>query len=151
MTTALTRQLNSLLNFEDVLFRDFFVNDGFFDSIFRTPKLNYPVDIKEVDDALEIEIAAVGLDSKDIKVETKDNILKVSYKKEDKKGTQEPKYIHRGITKRSFNFGWKIMNPQLNLDEMQASMENGLLKIRLPLMNKEEISIEKGFRRIEIE
>ena len=64
----------------DLLFRNFFDSTSAFQSFTET-KPNYPVDIATTDTGLVIEIAAVGIDKKDIEIETTDNTLKVIYEK----------------------------------------------------------------------
>lgn len=118
----------------DLLFRDFFDSDGFFDSIFER-KFNYPMDVKETDQGIEFHIAVVGLDKKDIKIEVRDgNILSVSY---DKKATEsnekKDNYLYKGITNRSFNFAWKVNN-KFDLTKLTAKLEKGLLKIIVPVL-----------------
>ena len=114
----------------DLLFKNFFDNNAQFNS-YVDSKPNYPVDIATVDNGLVIEIAAVGLDKKDIQIETSENQLKVIYNK----GEDSPEsyqYIHRGIAKRAFNLGWKI-SPKYNLNGITATMKNGLLSVWVPL------------------
>jgi len=41
-------------------------------------------------------------------------------------------YIHKGIAKRSFDLGWKI-SPKFDLSKISASMENGLLRLEVPV------------------
>ena len=64
----------------DLLFRNFFDSTSAFQSFTET-KPDYPVDIATTDNGLVIEIAAIGIDKKDINIETTDNTLKVIYEK----------------------------------------------------------------------
>ena len=120
----------------DLLFKNFFEQASEFEpSIDR--KINHPVDIKLTEDALLFEIAAVGLEKKDIELQVEDgNCLKVSYTKpkieSNNSDIDAGEYIHRGIAKRSFNLGWKI-SPKFDLTKIKASMENGLLKVEIPV------------------
>jgi len=120
----------------DLLFKNFFDRASAFEtSVDR--KINHPVDIIHTEDALLFEIAAVGLAKKDIELEVEDgNCLKVSYTKPSIESNNSDidagEYIHRGIAKRSFNLGWKI-SPKFDLTKITASMENGLLKIEIPV------------------
>ena len=54
----------------------------------------------------------VGLDKKDIDITTEGNTLKVSYNKPsieyNPSDEEAGEYIHKGITRKSFNMGWKI-------------------------------------------
>ena len=120
----------------DLLFKNFFDRASAFESNLET-KINHPVDIILKEEALVFEIAAVGLEKKDIELQVEDgNCLKVSYTKPNIESNNSDldvgEYIHKGIAKRSFNLGWKI-SPKFDLTKIKASMENGLLKIELPV------------------
>ena len=115
----------------DLLFKNFFDTNTQFNS-YVDSKPNYPVDIATVDNGLVIEIAAVGLDKKDIQIETSENQLKVIYNKGESDSPDGYEYIHRGIAKRAFNLGWKI-SPKYNLNGIKATMKNGLLSIEIPI------------------
>jgi HSP20 family protein len=140
MTTYLTTRNNipSLSLLEDVFFRNFF-DDDFFSPLPALKKTSYPVDIYETNDSLNIDIAAVGLDKSDIKIDITDGVLKVSHKKEDKKDikTFKDKYEYRGITKKSFDLAWRI-NDKFDLSKTEAELEKGLLKIKIPLAPKKQ-------------
>ena len=114
----------------DLLFRNFFENDTTFQSYTET-KPNYPVDIATTDTGLVIEIATVGIDKKDINIETADNTLKVIYEKDQDDSPKEFDYIHRGIARRAFNLGWKI-SPKCDITKISATMDKGLLSIFIP-------------------
>ena len=123
----------------DLLFRDFFEANSLFDSLLsQTPKkIGYPVDVKTTDKGLEFDVAVVGLDKKDVKIEIKDdNILSIAYQKNDKT-EPESNYIYKGITHRSFNMAWKI-HTKFDLSKLSAKMDKGLLKIVVPLVEEKE-------------
>lgn len=114
----------------EVLMKDFFNTDSLFDKI-DDCAVNYPVDIYERDEKLNIEIAAVGLDKEDINITVESDVLKVEYrKKQDETGIKDS-YIRRGVARRSFNLGWKI-GQQFNLEKLEANMDKGLLMITIP-------------------
>ena len=120
----------------DLLFKNFFDQVSDFESTVDR-KINHPVDIKLTEDALIFEIAAVGLEKKDIELQVEDgNCLKVSYTKPNIESNNSDldagEYIHKGIAKRSFNLGWKI-SPKFDLTKIDAKMENGLLTISVPV------------------
>ena len=120
----------------DLLFKNFFDRASAFESNLET-KINHPVDIILKEEAMVFEIAAVGLEKKDIELQVEDgNCLKVSYTKPNIESNNSDldagEYIHKGIAKRSFNLGWKI-SPKFDLTKIKASMENGLLKIEIPV------------------
>jgi HSP20 family molecular chaperone IbpA len=98
-------------------------------------KPNYPVDIKMGDECLCFDIACVGLKKKDIDITTEGNLLKVVYKKPSIESNPSDidacEYIHKGITRKSFDMGWKI-SPKYDLTAIEAHMEAGLLTLTIP-------------------
>jgi HSP20 family molecular chaperone IbpA len=136
--TQLMRQFHGgALEPFDILFRNFFDADTFFSPLADT-KPKYPIDIYENDNGLQFDVAVVGFCEKDINIEVTDgDILRISYEKEDQNedykeyGPSDKNYIHQGIAKRSFNFGWKISN-KFDLKDISATIENGLLSIHIP-------------------
>ena len=124
-----TLQLNERIFPTDLLFRNFFDTTSNFQS-YVEQKPSYPVDIYTKDNELCFDIACVGLDKKDISIQTESNTLKVSYKKPsiDSNSSEEeaPDYIHKGITRKSFDLGWKV-SAKYDLTAINASMRNGSL------------------------
>ena len=122
--------LNRHLSPFDILVKNFFQSE----EQFQTPNnkiLNHPLDIYEDEDGIYFDIACTGLDKKQINVNVENDILKVSYKKEE--SPPEERHVHySGIAKRSFNLGWKIAR-RFALSEIKASMKDGLLKLFIPL------------------
>jgi len=125
--------LNERLFPTDLLFKNFFDGMANFQSHTEV-KPQYPVDIKVGDDCLCFDIACVGLDKKDIKIDIADNTLRVIYEKpiEEEPDKYNCEYVHRGITRKSFNMGWKIA-PKYDLSQIEAEMNNGLLSIIVPI------------------
>jgi HSP20 family molecular chaperone IbpA len=120
--------------FTDVFFKDFF-GDDLFSPLPSLKKINYPVNIIEKNKELIFEIAAIGLDKSDIKIDVKDDIISVIYQKESI--DKEEKCAYRGITQKSFNFAWKV-NKRFDLSKTKASLEKGMLKIIIPLKPEKE-------------
>jgi molecular chaperone IbpA len=126
----MTKIFSTNVDMFDVLFKNFFETDSQFYSLEQRNSLNYPVDILKTNDGLVIEIAAVGLNESDIKIEvTEGNILRVTHSRE--KTEQKIEYLHRGISKKSFDFGWRIINAY-DISKITATMDKGLLKIAIP-------------------
>jgi|TARA_B100001094_G_scaffold324636_1_gene377553 HSP20 family molecular chaperone IbpA len=120
----------------DLLFKNFFDRASAFQSNIDS-KINHPVDIILKEEFLVFEIAAVGLEKKDIELQVEDgNCLKVSYTKpsidSNNSEIDAGQYIHKGIAKRSFELGWKI-SPKFDLTQIDAKMEYGLLTISVPI------------------
>ena len=113
----------------DILVKNFFQNDSFF-SPAQDSKIGYPVDIYENKEGLHFEIACVGLEKSDIELNVEGDLLKIGYTKPLEEEDVNV-YHYRGISKRSFNLGYKVA-PRFNLSEAIAEMDKGLLVITIP-------------------
>ena len=127
----------------DILVKNFFNAE----EQFQTPTnkiINHPVDIYEDEDGLHFDVACTGLTKDLIDIKVEDDILRVSYKKEDLPKCEGLHFYHSGIAKRSFNLGWKIAR-RFDLSKIEASMKDGLLKLFIPLTPEskpKEVSIK---------
>jgi len=121
----------------EVLFRNFFDRDSFFLPAINSD-LHYPVDIHETENALNIEIAIPGIDKGDVLIDECDGVLNVSYNKKEETDDSNKHYIKRGITRKSFNMGWKISD-KFNLKNINAEMDKGLLKIIIPKSEEKKV------------
>ena len=113
----------------DILVKNFFEQDSQFDKV-NHRAVNHPVDIWEDKEGLTLEVACVGLNKSDVDVDIEDDMLKVSYNKQE--GSNESAHYHyRGVKKSSFDLGW-IIARRFDLTKAKAEMENGLLKVLVP-------------------
>ena len=114
----------------DILFRNFFNAEDQF-----APALNskqpHPLDIYYDDKGLHFEVACTGLTKDDLDISVEGDLLKISYKK-PKNEIDLSGYIYHGLSKKSFDLRYKIA-PKFNLSKTDAALENGLLKIFIPL------------------
>jgi HSP20 family molecular chaperone IbpA len=107
-------------------------------------KINYPVDIYQIEGGLVFDIAAVGLDKTDIEIKTDGNgTLTVAAKipPQVKKDNESKNFIQKNVVRKAFNFSWKV-NAQFNLDKMVAKMEKGLLNIFIPNAPEKSRTVE---------
>lgn len=114
----------------DVLFKNFFNNDSFFAPALET-KISHPVDIYETQDGLHFEVACTGLSKEDVNINIEGDILRITYEKNTENDTDVANFIHKGIARRSFNLGYKVAS-RFDLQNADAQMNNGLLKISIP-------------------
>jgi HSP20 family protein len=127
MTMWYTSLADSLDDLVDILSKGY--NDKFYTSVFSPNfKPDYPYDMYEEDDKIIIEIPVVGLDKKDIKIEIKQNILRIS---SDQKKEKETNYFVKKIAKRNFDISWKI-SEHYNLNEITAKVDKGILMVEIP-------------------
>ena len=118
----------------DILFHNFFNPQSGFLSAAQA-KQPHPLNIFYTDDSLHFEVACTGLTKDDVKVDIEDDVLKISYKKPEGDEPIHPGTIHRGLSKRSFDLGYKI-SAKYDLSKADAKLENGLLEINIPITDK---------------
>lgn len=114
----------------DILFKDFFNSN----STFITPvdnKIGHPVDIYENKEGLFFEIACTGLSKSDVEISVEGDVLKVTYIKANEEvffNENNCKYYHKGLSRKSFNLGYKIA-PRFDMTSVDAKLDNGLLTV----------------------
>jgi HSP20 family protein len=123
----------------DLLWRDLFESNSRFAAI--TQKVTHPVDIYETSSGIKFEVAAVGLDSKDIDIQIDNDQLRIKYEKPQ--SDSEDNIIYKGIKRSSFDLTWKI-STKFDLSKLEAQLDKGLLTLDIP------IAEGKAIRKIEI-
>jgi HSP20 family protein len=111
----------------DLLWKDLFETVPHFSAI--TQKISHPVDIYETPDGISFEVAAVGLDSKDIDISVDGDLLRIKYEKV--KPIDQESVIYRGIKRSGFDLSWKI-SVKFELSKLEAKIEKGLLILDIP-------------------
>lgn len=124
---------NNYHSFSDVL-NNFFSRNEYCDDHRTVPGAN----ISENEKNFQIEIAAPGLDKKEVKVEIEKDLLKISHHNSDKKTKDGKKYFRREFKYDGFKRTFII--PE-NVDEskLNAKFKNGVLLIELPKKEKSEL------------
>ena len=105
-------------------FLDSILDDLYYEDLKPQRKSNI---IKE-EGFVTIQIEAVGLNKKDIDIQTKENILHVSYENKIKDDT---KYSQQQISFDSFENKYKLQS-DMDAKNISATMNNGLLNIKIP-------------------
>jgi HSP20 family protein len=123
----------------DLLWRDLFESNSRFSAI--TQKVTHPVDIYETSSGIKFEVAAVGLDSKDIDIQIDNDQLRIKYEKPQ--SDSEDNIIYKGIKRSSFDLTWKI-STKFDLSKLESQLDKGLLTLDIP------IAEGKAIRKIEI-
>lgn len=121
--------------------RNYFLDDVFED--FNSNNNSMKCDVYEKDDAYNIEVDIPGFKKEDINIDVDNGYLTVKASKHFDETEKGKNYICRerryGRFERSFYLG------DLKTDDVEASFENGTLKIRVP-----KIEESKDKKRIEI-
>jgi HSP20 family molecular chaperone IbpA len=121
-----------------------FNDDSYFSEVLKNKKIvinKYPRNDQWVDESgLNISFALAGYSSEDIKVEFKGRVIYVSNKnKIEESNSMQKGLIVRGIAKRNF-VEEMYVHPDFNISEISAEMKDGLLKIKIPLLAKEDLT-----------
>jgi len=114
----------------DILFRNLFNAESQFAPALQS-KQPHPVNIFYDDKGLYFEVACTGLTKKEVDINIEGDILKIAYKKTTEDTFHEGT-IYNGLSKKSFNLGYKIA-PKFDLNEATAELVNGLLNVFIPL------------------
>ena len=99
-------------------------------------KAPYPYNLVNNGNGITIEVAAIGLAIEDIDIELEGSVLRVKHTKAE----DETDYIYKKITNKSFELAWTLSN-SLNLDTLNATLDKGLLSIKIDL--KESATLKK--------
>jgi molecular chaperone IbpA len=91
---------------------------------------NYPPYniIKITDDQYEIEIAVAGFAKEDIRVVVNEGMLLIDGAKEKEVDVEEPEYLYRGISSRSFSRSFALAD---HVEVKSATVVDGVLKVEL--------------------
>lgn len=141
--TLIRRTNNDLF---PTFFDDFFGKDMFNTRLANAANSFMPaVNIREDENAYFIELAAPGLDKKDFKLELDNDLLTISYEKQEEK-EEKGEYTKREFSyqsfKRSFNLPKSVEN-----NKIAAQYVDGVLNLEIP---KKEEAKHKPARLIKI-
>ncbi|WP_026462501.1 Hsp20/alpha crystallin family protein [Adhaeribacter aquaticus] len=136
---------------------------SFFDDMLTRDLFNWPmnhsnsngnsvpaVNIKETNDAFELEVAAPGMSKQDFRIELDNNLLVISAHKEDKHEEQDEKgnYARREFSYQSFSRSFSLPERLVKGEEISAKYIDGVLHITVP---KAEEAKVKPAKQIAIE
>ena len=122
--------------FTDLLGTDRLLTNDFLLENKWVPAMN----LKELDDHYEIEIAAPGFNKKDFEVSIENGLLKIKAEKEIEKEKKEEDYTRREFNYNSFYRSFTLPD-NVNEDEMiDATYKRGILKLVLNKLHVEEVA-----------
>jgi HSP20 family protein len=106
------------------------------------------VNIKENNDAFNVEVAAPGMKKEDFKVELDGNMLTISSEKTDEtKENEGERYSTQEFSYQSFQRKFQLPKDVVDADKIEAHYENGLLHLVIP---KKEEAKQRPPRMIQI-
>ncbi len=137
--------------FRENLFDDFMMNP--WGSDFFSPsagsKYMMNTDVKEKENAYELDIELPGFKKEDVRAELKDGYLTISATQntnrdeKDEKGSYIRRERYSGSCSRSFYVGEGVKQ-----EDIHARFENGVLKLEVPKADKQKVE-EKKYIAIE--
>jgi len=113
------------------MMRNFFNDEGFLKS--ANP---IKADIKESENEYIIEAEMPGVKKDEIKLNYKDDILTISYEKEEKSEEEKDNYIRRERSYGTCSRSFYVEN--IDSEGIKAKHENGILSITLPKDNSKK-------------
>lgn len=117
----------------DSLFNEFFNNfpvtwENANESLsFGSPKVN----IHETKDAYHLEVLAAGRNKEDFKINADNGFLTISYETKEETKNEDYKTVRREFKLQSFKRSFNL-DETIDVDNIEAKYENGVLKILLP-------------------
>ena len=132
--------------FNDVFSRDLW-NWGLSNN--STTNTSIPaVNIKETNDAFEVEMAAPGMKKEDFRIELDNNMLLISSEKENQlEGDEASGYTRKEFSYQSFQRSFQLPKEVVDAEKIEARYENGLLHLVIP---KKEEARQRPPRMIKI-
>ncbi|WP_315058804.1 Hsp20/alpha crystallin family protein, partial [Chryseobacterium indoltheticum] len=136
MTTIVKRTNGSLLPasqrsmFDDFFNRELFNwgNNNFSASRTTLPSVN----IKELEKAFEVEVAAPGMKKEDFSITLDGNMLTIASSKEDQQEEKDGKYTRREFSYQSFQRSFELSKDVVDDENIEARYENGVLRLTIP-------------------
>lgn len=98
---------------------------------------------KTGEDAYRITVAVAGFREQDLTVESRDQQLVISGRRQEEEGAEPRRFLHRGIAERAFERRFQLAD---HVRPVSAKTENGLLHVELV----REVPESLRPRRIEI-
>lgn len=103
------------------------------------------VNVKETNDAYELEVAAPGMSKEDFRVELDNNMLVIAAEKEQKHEDQDEKngYARREFSYQSFTRTFSLPERMVKGDQISAKYKDGILHISVPKTDEAKVKPTK--------
>lgn len=123
------------------LFDRFFDDDFFRLPVWNDMNVRNPLhDIIETDKEYVVELALAGVKKEDIKLNLENDVLSISAERKESENKYNRKQTFYGKYEKSFT-----LPKTIDIEKIDASFENGILKLNIP-----KIEEEKLMKQIEI-
>jgi HSP20 family protein len=119
-----------------------FFNDNLFFSNFLTKDTFPAVNVKENDNAFELEVVAPGIKKDGFKLEIADEIMTISGEAESKEEKETKKYYRQEYSFESFSRQF-VLPDHIDAEKIEATYTDGVLRINLPKVKEEAKTSKK--------
>ena len=123
------------------IFNDFFDNDWMVRTNATAPAIN----VLENEHSYELEVAAPGMNKNDFKVHIDENgnlSIEMEKKVEDKEEKKNGRYLRREFSYSKFQ-QTMVLPDDVERDKISAKVENGVLNVIIPKVEKNKIEDSK--------
>ena len=98
------------------------------------------MDVAETDKEIEITAELPGLERKDVDISIDDNVLTIRGEKKIEREEKDEKNKNYRLAERSYGVFYRVLELPNGIDpsKVQASMSNGVLKIKIPKRARSE-------------
>lgn len=134
----------SFSNIMDDFFQDDFFGRGFVSkptqALRRSAHTLMPaVNVLEDEHAFHLELAAPGLKKEHFAIELNNNILSIAFEQNSSaEGEEGSQYIRREFSSSSFKRSFALPEDAVDSEQIEASYQDGILRLQLPKRKKEE-------------
>lgn len=125
------KQAIDLVDFNQLM-EDFF-DDGFFNSRITRNDL-FRMDVQDLEEAFVIEADLPGIPKESIDIQYDDGKLTIRVQHEQVEDNNQGKYLHK--ERRRVSMERSLYLKDIESEQIDASLNNGVLTIRLPKQNK---------------
>lgn len=105
-----------------------------------------PVNIREGEQAYQLEVLAPGFEKSDFRVDLEENLLTITGEKKEENKEQSDKLIRREFQQRSFKRSFTL-DDQIDAAGIDARYVNGVLTLNLP----KKVEVKTPSKKIDIQ
>jgi len=135
------RGTNDVVDFYNI-FDDFFNDSFLMNRNLRND--SFKIDIKENENEYIVEAELPGVNKEEVALDYCDEYLVIGVKKEEEVNEEKNDYIHR--ERRRSSLARKIYLKDVEVDNIDASLENGILSVVVPKTTPKENKVSISIR-----
>ena len=134
LNNPVTKSFDGLLN---DIFNEFPANFGKLnrDDVFKFP----PVNIVEIENSYQLEIAAPGVEKTDFEIKLDGNLLTISTNNKEVAKDEQAKFVRKEFSTKAFKRSFTL-DEKIDATTIEAKYENGILKLNLPKKEADKVA-----------